>query len=89
MSRINLSESEIRKYFESRVQKLRESGKKLRGPCPIRKGARESLAVNCEVLAKDLDFLSDRDADLWTPLFSLCRLLHRTALANAKNAPGY
>jgi hypothetical protein len=48
MPRIALSEPEIRRYYESRIPKLRQSGKELRGPCPIHKGMRDSLAINLE-----------------------------------------
>jgi hypothetical protein len=48
MSRITFSETEIRRYYESRIGKLHTSGKELRGPCPIHKGHRDSMAINLE-----------------------------------------
>jgi 5S rRNA maturation endonuclease (ribonuclease M5) len=48
MDRIDLSEAEIRRYYEGRIPKLKQSGKELRGPCPIHKGTRDSLAINIE-----------------------------------------
>jgi DNA primase len=46
MFRITLSHSEIRRYYEHRVPKLKKAGKELRGPCPIHKGTRDSLAID-------------------------------------------
>jgi 5S rRNA maturation endonuclease (ribonuclease M5) len=48
MSRITLSESENRKYYESRVPKLKKSGSEYRAPCPLHGGTHPNLAVNME-----------------------------------------
>jgi hypothetical protein len=48
MSRINLSEGEITRYYEARIPKLHRLGGELRAACPIHKGQRESFAVNVE-----------------------------------------
>jgi hypothetical protein len=45
---IILSECEIERYYESRVPKLHKTGEELRGPCPLHKGKRDSLAINPE-----------------------------------------
>jgi putative DNA primase/helicase len=42
------SESEIRRYYENRLSKLKQLGKELRGPCPLHAGRRDSFAVNLE-----------------------------------------
>src|SRR6516162_6890072 len=48
MDRIDLSEAEIRSYYQIRIPKWKKSGKELRGPCPIHRGTRDSLAINLE-----------------------------------------
>ena len=40
-------------------------------------------AYQC-VLDEDLDFLNDRDADLWTPLFGMCGVLDPSRLKELK-----
>jgi hypothetical protein len=46
MPRIDLSEAEIRRYYEARLPKLHKCGKEWRAACPIHKGTRESLAID-------------------------------------------
>jgi hypothetical protein len=36
------------------------------------------------VLGEDLDYLTDRDADLWTPLFAICEVIDRDRRAELK-----
>src|SRR5215471_15691731 len=48
MNRIDLSEAEIRRYYESRIPRLKKQGKKLRAACPLHKGTRDSLAIDLE-----------------------------------------
>jgi hypothetical protein len=48
MARITLSESEIRRYYETHIPNLKKSGKELRGACSLHGGKRGSLAINLE-----------------------------------------
>jgi hypothetical protein len=41
-----LSQSEIRRYYESCVRGLKKSGGKLRAPCPLHKGKRDSFVID-------------------------------------------
>jgi hypothetical protein len=39
-----------------------------------------------QVLDADLDYLSDRDSELWTPLFAICSVIHPERLSELKRS---